>query len=440
MSLLSKIFSKKEENKSFNPLASQISSYYNMQTDSNSVDLQNDNSAIWNSNPQRFYKNTLAILLEKVSSTISNIEYTLENEDGDPVKDIMYQDIINKIEKPSLRQQTKKQLIEDLAIEYLANRLMFLVYKETDESLYCIKSYEILVENQYFDDKIFKSYRLKISPTKQIVLTFLPDKLYYYNSAEKIRLYPSELVFEELSKYNLNYFNLVYLKHIFNDIFDFVYLEEMITLKNLAICKTKQDANLINIYPTGNQILTNPEAIKQAIQQATSNAQKNGSTQVIATSVPVEAKLLQLNDNNFNMQFIEQYKEIAQKGLFSYFQVPVQFGLEQAKFTNNITGSLDYLENAIMPKCDFIYNFLTNTIQDIFNNPNVFIKPNYNKTSIKQQYDSERSLKLVNIATINELRQMNGLEPIPEGDVLLKNSQTNQLQEDNQNLIKNISS
>lgn len=424
-------FNKFLEKKSLNRVLSQNSSINYHQQNGSTFNSTLDSDNVWQKNPYNYLKNTLATLINGISNTISTLDYEFRNEKGDILTSNHLQEVENLLKNPSSRQQTKEQLLKDLAKEYTFNNLMFLIYDLELKELSCIKAFEIMPQNLYTDNKMYKSYIWYKGQSKVEYFNLIEDG-YYVNNDNNLYLFASELVFEELG--TVLGTHSIYTKNVFNEMWKYHYLEYLIINKNTLLCDGKQEANLLAVsLKNNNTTMTEDDkrAITETIKNSTRLAYNNGQTQAIFFDNPIDASLISLNNNVFNMQFKEQLDEVK-RSMYAYFKIPTQSGLEQAKFTNNITGGLEYIENAVKPRADFIYNFLSRTINSIFQ-INISIIPIYQHTSIMKQFNADYLVKIQNFLTKNEARDLIQYEPIKGGDVL--NSPTLQNNQDNQKEI-----
>jgi|LauGreDrversion4_2_1035121.scaffolds.fasta_scaffold04965_12 hypothetical protein len=401
---------------------------------------QNDiNQELSNLINQRYsnINNTFLEVMQKIQNTNISIPYQIEK-NGEIVNNSITVQIEQLLSYPSPRQQTFEMLINDITEELLLNGVFYLMYEKKTNTLKCVKTNELTV-NKYLstNNRIPFQYLYHLSQGTTEYFNLKEDNglIYFINNNydnEKF-LFASEIEFE-----NYNILSSVHLsKSPLHKIGLAILTQKSIIDKNYFLTKNKKEADLLLV--SGKNLITGEkkEELKAEITDKINNANQSGLPCVIILGgEEIKMDLKKINDNIFESQFIDLYNHHA-KHIYQYFGLPIEKGLEQAKYSNAENSSIEYLEQAVKPKLNFIYSNLSYILSVIFNyNKTEYqVKPNYNEHSIVKQYKLSEITQLSNIATLNERRHTIGYMPLEGGDTI--NNQDANLFSINENNISN---
>lgn len=405
---------------------------------SNAFNLQNYlKKNQWEYNPYSYYSGTLATSINKLSNIFSSMDFVFKN-DLNEISDNKINDLIKiKLKSPCFRQPTIQQFLFDIFKEYTFNRNIYILVQKNQnlvDKMTVLNANEVQIENNTKQniDGVLTQYTIIFNKTtantKRKVFTFNEEKECYENLESGLLLYVSELVLEQND--NINCSQLIYRKNILNEIYASVETERYIDTRNLFILDNKHDANLLIVNNKEYSAISSEEQEQQLtnkIKQYTENAMNNGKTQTIFSNNPLEANLLKLNDGNFKMQF-EELKQNAKKEILSYLSIPVEMYLEQAKFTNNITASIRFIEEAIKPRAHYVCRFLTKIFANEFNCIDNF-EVDYDSTMIMQEYRIENAIKKAPYSTLAETRADIGRDAIKGTDYFPQSQQQTKQEE-----------
>ena len=364
-------------------------------------------------------QNTLLEVIQKIQNTSISIPYQIEKNDK-IVNDKITTDIESILNNPSIRQQTFEMLINDIVLELLLNGVFYILYDKDKNDLKCLKSFEVQI-SQTLQENSNIPYIYKISQGSYVTETFTLiedfNGCYYVNNNDSKILFASEIEFEDQYN-NIVMQNLS--KSPLLKVANFVISQKKIIEKNFFLSTNKKESEVLLV--SGKNLISGEkkQEISQAIENKVYNSSKTGTPGVVVLGgEDVKMDLKQLNNGIFQSQFMDLYDACA-KHIYQVFGLPIEKGLEQAKYSNANNASIEYLEQAVKPKLNFIYSNLSNLFAIIFNfnKKDYKIKPNYTEHIIVKQYALQSAKNLEGIATINERRQIVGLEPIVGGDVL----------------------
>ncbi len=388
------------------------------------------NKAEWSQNPYKHYKGTLAICINKIANFISTLEVDVKNELDEIVDNKQTQDFFNIIKSPSLRQPTKQQFLFDVAKEYLFNRNVFLLFNTVDKKLTCLNTRELSLNSGISKAKathegLTRTYYLDTKQGTQFTFKLDIERGCYVGNIENIEylLFPSEMVFE-MENHTTSFTLNVYQKNILHEIYEEVLMEYCIQKLNLTLLNNKQDTNLLLITGKENAF-TMPEAQRKDLESKIENNIKveQGKTKAIFSTTPLNVESVPLNNKIYDMQWKDMELN-ARKKIYSYFSIPTDIDLEQAKFTNNQTSAIRFIEDAIMPKADYIFNFLSRVMQQCeVIDEKLNIKANYLKTTIFKEHSLSIAKQMSPFLKVNEVRELIGYEEDP----LMQNVYVSQL-------------
>ena len=378
------------------------------------------NKAEWSQNPYKHYRGTLAICINKIANFISILEVNVKNELDEVVDNTQTQDFFDIMKSPSLRQPTKQQLLFDVAKEYLFNRNIFLLFNTKNKQLTCLNSRELglsLGSNRAkaTHEGLTDTYYLNTKQGKQFIFKLDIERGCYTGNIDNSEylLFPSEMVFEmenHTTSFSLN----IYQKNILHEIYEEVLMEYCIQKLNLTLLNNKQDTNLLLITGKEN-VFTMPEEQRKELESKIENNIKveQGKTKAIFSTTPLNIESVPLNNKIYDMQWKDM--EInARKKIYSYFSIPADIDLEQAKFTNNQTSAIRFIEDAIMPKADYIFNFLSRVMQQCgIIDEKLTIKADYLKTTIFKEHSLSIAKQIAPFLKINEIRELIGYKEDP---------------------------
>ncbi len=369
-------------------------------------------------------QNTLLEVIQKIQNTSISIPYQIEK-NGKIANDKITTDIESLLSNPSIRQQTFEILINDIVLELLLNGVFYILYDKDKNDLKCLKSFEVQI-SQLLKENSNIPYTYKVSQGSYTNETFtLIENLngcYYVNNDDSKILFTSEIEFEDLN-------NHIVAQHLSKspllEIGTFVVSQKKIIEKNFFLTVNKKESDILLV--SGKNLVSGEkkQEISQSIENKIYNASKAGMPSVVVLGgEEIKMDLKQLNNGIFQSQFMDLYNDYA-KHIYQVFGLPIEKGLEQAKYSNANNASIEYLEQAVKPRLNFIYSNLSSLLAIIFNfnKKDYKVKPNYSEHLIVKQYVLQEINALAEITTINERRQKIGLEPVTGGDTLTKNNQ-----------------
>jgi len=388
------------------------------------------NKAEWSQNPYKHYRGTLAICINKIANFISTLEIEVKNEVDEVVNNQQTQNFFDIIKSPSLRQPTKQQFLFDVAKEYLFNRNVFLLFDTKNNQLTCLNSREVglnlgsekaLATHEALTDR----YYVYTKDRKQLIFKLDVEKECYTGDINNVEhlLFPSEMVFE--MENHTTFFSLnIYQKNILHEIYEEVLMEYCIQRLNLTLLNNKQDTNLLLITGKENTFAMAEEQRKELESKIENNIKvEQGKTKAIFSTSPLNVESVPLNNKIYDMQW-KDMEVNARKKIYSYFSIPADIDLEQAKFTNNQTSAIRFIEDAIIPKADYIFNFLSRVMQQCgIIDEKLNIKADYLKTTIYKEYNLSIAKQIAPFIMVNEVRKRIGYEEDP----LMENVYTSQL-------------
>lgn len=396
-----------------------IEGYYEQRLDNK---LSNDTKKLI-INRYASIENTLLEVMQKIQNTSIGIPYQVKKQNK-----LTNDNITVKIEQllsyPSPRQQTFEMLINDIMEEFLLNGVFYLMYEKENNSLKCIKTNEIFIKQVLAtNNKIPSQYSYNVNKGSGEIFYYYDngETIYFINDKENKFLFASEIEFESTEVNSSQHLSKSPLPRIANSVVS----QKNIIEKNYFLISNKKEADLLLI--SGNNLIGEDKKrdLKEIIQNRIDDSSQTGKPCIVMLGgEEIKIDLKKINDNIFQQQFMDLYNYHA-KHIYQYFGLPIEKGLEQAKYSNADNASIEYLEQAIKPKLNFIYSNLSYILSVIFDysKQDYSISPNYNEHIIVKNYILQQLSQLADITTINERRQIIGYEPKEGGDNLIVKNQ-----------------
>lgn len=377
-------------------------------------------------NRYSFCENTLAVCIDKIAKTSMAIPYIIKK-DGEVVNDSNTSLIDNAIKKPSLRQPTFEQFLQDAMKEYLLNGIIFILIDLETEQLRVLKTSEVAITNnnlssnvEVVGQSIYKYTIWKNMQLGQREDYYLDiENGYYINSKKTQILLPSDIEFEDFATQSTG---LVFLsKSMLNQIANFVYLQNLIIAKNKNLLQNKNSGDVTFINAKGDLTQQQQEELSNTIHQKITSVNNNGKP-VFIFGTEIEASNIKLNDGEFESQFMDVY-QICEKEIFKSYAIPIEKGAEQAKYSNAQNGSMEFLEQAIKPPLNFTYAHITRALHLLYEGLEDYeLEADYSESNVVKEYNADFALKIKEFLSINEIRERLGYEPRADGDTLTGNN------------------
>jgi len=272
-------------------------------------------------------------------------------------------------------------------------------------------------------------------------MTIMPDQdyfpLYYlYNPSGRQRVFKRKMIKNRNGKYVEAYIEqngygiLFHFKEpSTNRIFTFLYGDSPLQNVELEICQYLQasihNTNLLKNGMSARMLFSFKEAptasedqmlkIKNRIETEYSGVNNSGKN--IFSPIPMEAKPLDMNLKDMDFEKLMRRMRVA---IYNKLNIPLP--LVEGEFTSNTNmkeSNLNFYDKAILPYinkyCDFLYNFVylncfkENGVKSIWYDESsiVALQPRIAETIL--------TLKKSGIATINELREYQGLGRVSQG-------------------------
>lgn len=357
-----------------------------------------------------YVQSVVGSIINTISGTCASLpcivrDRTTEKEITSKTTDYIY----NIVSKPSLEQQSYYQLIYDAIFEYTLNGYLCLMLDNTDiknPKISVIESNRITCQSQnnnYITSLIIFN---KAKQTQESYSLDIDNNCYICNGQEKY-LFTSDVYFN-----NANTINVLLSRSILNynyqDILTIVFAKN----KNNYLIKNKDDTNIVLFSTIDNEILT-PEdeiRIKESIQSAMSSV-NNGKSAPLFTSTPVKSDLLKLNDGKFESQFDNLILE-SMKNIYRSYQYPILKDLEQSKYDNAYYAQINFLEQCLMPRLEYVYSVLSRLFNFLLNDNSFYIYFDITKSIEYKMQESIILNRNSKVMTIKEYREKIGLPPL----------------------------
>lgn len=418
-------FSIKSISNIFNKKSVQSDIYTNNCSSNNAIFFLNDNlkKEVINARYTNYYT-IVGSIITKISQTGASLPILIQNKKTTEILTNSTADLIySYLEKPSYRNQSSFQLIQDLFHEFLLNGVAYLLYTIQDEaeSIEVIRTDEITASVN--DNKYITRIQIRKMLNNNYIFLDLNKETGYYEyidvrNNKQYYLFTSDIMFEggnflSKSTLNTNYID--------------VYTCYTLINKNSLLTTNKDEKNIVVFSkPEGIITQSQQELLSEQINSKIESVVRNGSTSAIFSPEQLNSQLLKLNDGKFEGHYLDIFNE-AYKRIYLSYCYPISKDLEQAKYDNAGYSQISYIEEAVIPKLNIVYNVLTQLMQFVTQDDSFILTYDKSK-SVEYQAQNINILNKTQLGyTLNEYRHKIGLEPINDerGNQLMSDLNTN---------------
>lgn len=418
-------FSIKSISNIFNKKSVQSDIYTNNCSNNNAIFFLNDNlkKEVINARYTNYYT-IVGSIIAKISQTGASLPILIQNKKTTEILTNSTADLIySYLEKPSYRNQSSFQLIQDLFHEFLLNGVVYLLYTIQDEaeSIEVIRTDEITASVN--DNKYITRIQIRKMLNNNYIFLDLNKETGYYEyidvrNNKQYYLFTSDIIFEggnflSKSTLNTNYID--------------VYTCYTLINKNSLLTTNKDEKNIVVFSkPEGIITQSQQQLLSEQINSKIESVVRNGSTSAIFSPEQLNSQLLKLNDGKFEGHYLDIFNE-AYKRIYLSYCYPISKDLEQAKYDNAGYSQISYIEEAVIPKLNIVYNVLTQLMQFVTQDDSFILTYDKSK-SVEYQTQNINILNKTQLGyTLNEYRHKIGLEPINDerGDQLMSDLNRN---------------
>lgn len=403
-------FSIKSISNIFNKKSVQSDIYTNNCSSNNAIFFLNDNlkKEVINARYTNYYT-IVGSIITKISQTGASLPILIQNKKTTEILTNSTADLIySYLEKPSYRNQSSFQLIQDLFHEFLLNGVVYLLYTIQDEaeSIEVIRTDEITASVN--DNKYITRIQIRKMLNNNYIFLDLNKETGYYEyidvrNNKQYYLFTSDIMFEggnflSKSTLNTNYID--------------VYTCYTLINKNSLLTTNKDEKNIVVFSkPEGIITQSQQQLLSEQINSKIESVVRNGSTSAIFSPEQLNSQLLKLNDGKFEGHYLDIFNE-AYKRIYLSYCYPISKDLEQAKYDNAGYSQISYIEEAVIPKLNIVYNVLTQLMQFVTQDDSFILTYDKSK-SVEYQTQNINILNKTQLGyTLNEYRHKIGLEPI----------------------------
>jgi hypothetical protein len=389
-------------------------------------------------NRYKYLQNDLFLAINLIATKASFTEYTIYK-NGEPLdnENIVYKEIQQTLNSPSIRNQSFPQLVQEGVAEYLLNGILFTNFGIREDGTYFIqhlKSHE-LTPHKYNDQsslpKMTQNEGLKsfvINAYKYTPRTATSGISYIFTLNEELGCYvyenkttgmtqyilATDVEFEETETYEYTHLS----KSILNKIYNAVYTQYLIKVKNQSLIFNTTSSNLLVV----NGVNGETRETKNTISDAISKLLNTGKPSVVMTNFssldnPLKIESISITDKDMETKHQQEY-DLNGGEIQAAFCIPRAYDVKEPKYNYANNKSVEFMNNAVAPNFNRYLEHLTKVFALLMNhNPYEYVfKANYSGTEIVKQTTIATLPHLQGVLTRNEIRKRLGEPPLTSAD------------------------